>query len=89
VNMAGGGGENHCVTLFATRALALFLFGSRLPLASNGLPSSHKSQSHRPFHLSSFAAIMLCLVYYILNRRFPLTKSRRDNGVLSSSPLLG
>ena len=47
------GQKNYSVTLFARRALALFVFWSGLPLASNGLPSTHKSHSYAPLLISS------------------------------------
>lgn len=46
------GQKNYFMTLFANRALTLFVFWSGLPLASNGLPSTHKSHSYNPSDFS-------------------------------------
>lgn len=57
------GQKNYFMTLFANRALTLFVFWSGLPLASNGLPSTHKSHLYNPFDF--FSPATLCLVYHV------------------------
>lgn len=52
LSVISAGQKNDFMTLFANRALALFVFGSGLPLASNGLPSTHKSHSYNAFDFS-------------------------------------
>lgn len=56
--------EKLSMTLFSSHALTLFVFWSGLPIASNGLPSTHKSHANNPFDLLppffSFAPPHLC-----------------------------
>lgn len=52
------------MTLFASHALTLFVFWSGLPLASNGLPSTHKSHLHSPFDF--FSPLFFFFLHHVL-----------------------
>lgn len=76
------GENNYSMTLFASHALTLFVFWSGLPLASNGLPSTHKSHLCSPFDffsLFSLAMFLLSVPHLCLREAIFCHKKWSDN----------
>lgn len=82
------------MTLFASHALTLFVFWSGLPLASNGLPSTHKSHLFTPFDFffaffSLFLRHVLLSVQHLCSREAIFCHKKQPDSDGALSPVLG